>query len=84
MAGIEPVEGGYKKFRIAPLAGGGLTYANAGVNTPYGKASVSWKKDADTFAVEVRVPVGTTCELIMPSGTVKNLNSGSYSFEEKI
>lgn len=82
VAGIEPVEGGYKKFKIAPLVGGGLTSANASVNTPYGTASVSWKKDSDNFTIEVSVPVGTNCELVMPSGEVKILQSGKYTFAE--
>ena len=43
VAGIEPVEAGYKRFRIRPVVGGGLTSASAKVVTAYGPASVMWE-----------------------------------------
>lgn len=42
IAGIEAVEGGYRRFRVAPIIGGGLTFARGSVETPYGRASSAW------------------------------------------
>ena len=39
IAGIRPLEPGYKRFRIAPLLGGGITFAEAGVSEAEEKAN---------------------------------------------
>lgn len=82
--GIEPLACGYKKFEIKPLLGGGLTYAEGKTLCPYGEIKSSWQTDGKSFSIEVSVPVGTTCKLTMPDGTVRELESGNYKFTEKI
>ncbi len=84
IAGIEPLEGGYKKFRIQPLMGGGLTWAKGSVGTAYGKVSSEWRCEDGKFFIRIEVPVGTSCQLVMPDGLMKTLGSGKYSFEQKI
>ncbi len=81
VAGIEPVTAGYKEFKIKPLVGGGLKSACGRVNSPYGEIVSSWKIDGNRFSIEVKVPVGSRCELIMPNGEFRNIENGSYSFE---
>ncbi len=81
VAGLEPLEGGYKKFRVRPLVGGGLTAAEASTNTPYGVASSSWKTEGGTFSLSITVPVGTTCEAELPDGSKHTLASGEYTLE---
>src|SRR5205085_2885416 len=36
IVGLSPTEPGYRRVRIAPLVGGGLTHASATVDTPFG------------------------------------------------
>ena len=83
VAGIEATEGGYKKFRIAPLAGGGLTFASGSVETPYGKITSAWRLTDGEFHIEAEVPFGTVCTLKMPSGAERVLESGRYTFSER-
>ncbi len=80
VAGIEPLEGGYKTFRIAPMVGGGLTYAKGIVNTPYGEIKSDWSIVDNEFTITVNVPVSTNCALIMPDGKQYDLVSGEYTF----
>jgi alpha-L-rhamnosidase len=80
VAGIEATEAGYRTFRIQPLVGGGITWAKAHVDTPYGLISSSWKVENGVFALTVQVPVDTTCQLTLPDGTTQTLGSGQYSF----
>ncbi len=84
VAGIEPLEGGYKTFRIRPLVGGGITWAKASTQTPYGKVSSDWKVENGKFKIEVAVPVSTRCTLVLPDGSERELASGKYEFECKI
>lgn len=81
LAGLEPTSGGYQTFRVAPMIGGGITWAKASTVTPYGLASVDWKRDEHLFHVEVTVPVSTTCSLHMPNGEIHILTSGQHSFQ---
>ena len=78
-AGIEPLEAGYRRFAVRPLPGGGLTWASAWVETPYGRAAVKWTAEGKTFTAAVTVPVGTTCELTLPDGSHTIYTSGSHT-----
>ena len=79
VAGIEPMEAGYKTFRIKPVPGGDLTMAAARVQTPYGPAEAEWTRKDGMFTVTAVVPVGTRCELTLPDGTVRELSSGTHT-----
>ena len=76
--GIESQAGGYKVFRVKPVLGGGLSWVEGKVNTPYGKIAVKWKTEGSRFEISVEVPVSTTCHLVLPNGEEHNLISGSY------
>jgi alpha-L-rhamnosidase len=78
VAGLEPVEPGYRKFQVKPVPGGGLTEARAWTETPYGKAEAAWTLEGDQLSVTVTVPVGSTCELILPDGDRQTFPSGQY------
>ena len=79
VAGIEPIEPGYKTFAVRPVLGGGLTWARAAVRTPYGEAAVDWKIENGTFSAIVRVPMGTRCKLTLPDGTETVYPSGTHT-----
>ena len=80
VAGIEPIKAGYKRFRVKPLLGGELTYANAQVNTPYGKITSDWKIENGAFTLKVTVPASTMCEVTLPDGQITSIGSGEYEF----
>ena len=80
VAGIESTAGGYRTFRIAPVLGGGITWAKASVETAYGTVSSEWKLEDGHFRIHVSVPVGTACELVLPNEESQTLESGSHHF----
>ncbi len=84
VAGIEPLTGGYKTFRVKPIMGGGLNFAKASVKTPYGIAGCEWRKEKNKFTILITVPVSCICEAILPSGKNYTLKSGEYTLEETI
>ena len=84
IAGIEAVSGGYKEFRVAPVVGGGLTWAEGGLMTPYGKAGSKWNIEGTTFTLTVTVPVGTRCQVVLPSGRTETVGSGTWTYEEEL
>jgi alpha-L-rhamnosidase len=81
-AGIEPVEPAYRRFRVAPRPGGGLTRAEAAHESPYGRIESAWSLAEGTFRLRVVVPAGTTAEVVLPSGTTSTAGPGTHLFEE--
>ncbi len=46
LAGLAPAEPGYRRILVAPRPGGGLSFARASHETPYGRAEVHWSRTA--------------------------------------
>lgn len=68
IAGLSSLEPGYKKLKIAPIPNTAfLNAASASLNTPYGKASSSWKIEDSTFYLEVVIPANTSAEIYFPN-----------------
>ena len=74
------MEPGYRRFRVKPLLGSGLTHAGAHTETPYGTAASSWRIEGGQFHVKVTVPVGAACQVVLPDGTTHDVSSGVYTF----
>jgi len=66
LAGIKAGEPGYRRIRIKPYPVGDVTFARASILTPLGEAVSSWRKDDDSFQLEVSIPVGSTAEIQVP------------------
>lgn len=84
LAGIQPVEAGYRIFRVKPYPCGALTEVSAGVETPYGSIRVRWQIADGVFFMDVTVPVNTTAQIVMPSGAVYQAGSGEHRYKESI
>ncbi|WP_182876147.1 alpha-L-rhamnosidase [Microbispora sp. H10670] len=80
VAGLTPDEPGYRVIGVRPLAGGGLTHASATVETPYGAASSSWRRDGGTVTLEVTIPAGATARVRLGDGRRERTGSGTHSF----
>lgn len=78
IAGLEALEPGWKRFRVNPHPGGGLTWAQAHTQTPYGTARAHWKIEGTAFELTVEVPGGTSCEALLPDGTEDILTEGTH------
>jgi alpha-L-rhamnosidase len=86
VAGLAPAAPGYRRLRVEPRPGPGLTSAAATHETPYGTASVAWTLSGGTaFALEVTVPPNTTAEVVLPDGSAAvEVGSGRHSFTATI
>jgi alpha-L-rhamnosidase len=63
--GVQPLSPGFTKVRIAPEPGD-LAWCKGRVPTPQGEIGVAWKKEADGFNLEVKLPQGTCGEVKLP------------------
>ena len=81
IAGIDTYDEGpgYKQIIIKPHPGGNLTYANAALETNYGKVSSHWKKDNDHLEMDVEIPANTTARIYIPASTKDSIKeSGNF------
>jgi alpha-L-rhamnosidase len=66
VAGLAPDAPGYRDIIVRPLPHRSLTHATAAHLTPYGEASVSWRRDAGRFHLKVVVPTGARATVHLP------------------
>src|SRR5258705_7551070 len=60
---------GYKHIRIKPHTGGNLTFANADLETYYGKVSSHWKVENGKLIMEVVIPPNTMAAIFVPGSS---------------
>ncbi|RYX82907.1 rhamnosidase [bacterium] len=78
LGGLQAIEAGYKKSRIAPMIGqGGLTSAKATLRTTYGPLSCDWKTSNGGTTLKAVVPSNTTAEIVIPAQSAGSVSEGS-------
>ena len=66
VGGLAPAEPGYRRLRVAPVPGHGVTAATATLRTPYGPAACDWTLDDHRITLAVDVPPNTTATIVRP------------------
>ena len=84
VCGLEAEEAGYRRFRVQPLVGGDLTFAECWHRCPYGIIRVRWeKREDDLYDLQVQVPVGTSCRVVLANKEIEMVENGNYEFTWK-
>ena len=83
VAGLKPLEAGFKRFEIKPCAYTDIPKVDITFNSSYGEISVAYEKVADKIKYQLTIPVNTVCEFT-PIGKTETLilKSGCYQFEK--
>jgi len=77
LAGIQIVEPGYKKSRIAPLIGaGGVSHAKGSIWTSYGLLASEWTLNNGRLLFAVTVPANSTAEVVIPADRPEVVKEG--------
>lgn len=85
--GVELVEPGWARFRVAPAAFGPLRRAALTLDTVRGRIAVAWRRDGRDgreLTLVVRVPVNAVAEVTLPDGERRELGSGTYQFAAEV
>ncbi|WP_064741868.1 alpha-L-rhamnosidase [Hamadaea tsunoensis] len=80
LAGLSADAPGYRRLRVAPRPGGGLTHAHTEHLTPYGTAAVSWQRDGATLHVQATIPAGTTAVIDLLGQEPTAVGAGNHTF----
>ncbi len=76
---LDPAAPGYKKSRIAPRTGAGLTSARASLETPYGTLATAWRIENGRFVLDATIPVNTTAAVTLWDTRVDRVQEGGRS-----
>lgn len=80
IAGLSPLQPGYKKILISPQPGGGITWTRASLETPHGRLSVHWETRENILSINVVIPKGSTAVLRLPGQEDRLCSARQYSF----
>jgi alpha-L-rhamnosidase len=84
IAGLRPLadQPGWKEFAIAPQPGGGLTFAQARVKTPYGLVMSHWRQAGGRFEIDVTLPPNTRARVTLPATAAAHVTSNGKPLRE--
>jgi alpha-L-rhamnosidase len=73
---------GYKKIKIMPHVGGGLTNATTTYQSNYGLISSNWLSKGGRFQLDVQIPANTTAVVYIPAPNVESVIESSKLVSE--
>jgi alpha-L-rhamnosidase len=77
LGGVQAIEPGYKKSRIAPLiAQTGMSHARCTLQTPHGLLASDWELANGELTLSVTVPANTSAEIVIPAARVSDVREG--------
>ncbi|MBP2326651.1 alpha-L-rhamnosidase [Kibdelosporangium banguiense] len=82
VAGIELLDDGpaYRRFRVQPRPGGGITWAEAAHESPYGRIKSAWRLEGGQLHLRVVVPAGTQATVVLPNGRQETATPGTHTY----
>src|ERR1700722_13954231 len=78
VAGLRPVEPGYRVFEVCPRPGGGISWASARHDGPFGQIDVTWRVDGGSMELDVLVPGGSRATVVMPGADPHDAGPGRH------
>lgn len=76
--GLELLEPGWARFRVAPRVLGDLPAASVALDTVRGRIEAGWRRRRGKLIMTVLVPVNATAEVSLPGGKPVRLGSGRH------
>jgi len=77
LGGVQVLEPGYRKSRIAPLiAQTGMSHARCTLQTPHGLLASNWELANGALKLTVTVPANTSAEIVIPAARVNDVREG--------
>ncbi|PSM45006.1 alpha-L-rhamnosidase [Streptomyces dioscori] len=88
VAGLDLSSPGYRTLRFRPRPGGGITWARARHETPYGEAAISWEltdsdKTGSGMTAEVTVPDGCRGVVELPGHAPLAVGPGRHHLDTR-
>jgi alpha-L-rhamnosidase len=79
---VESSGAGYKHIVMRPIPGGGITHAEASLDSIRGKITSAWKIEKDNFVWNITIPTGSTATVYVPAKDEASVSEGGKPFSE--
>ncbi|HFH9838299.1 TPA: family 78 glycoside hydrolase catalytic domain [Streptococcus suis] len=79
IAGLEPLEPGYRRFKVSPLINREITSVEAAYLSPYGEIAINWQIEGKELTMSVTVPVGTSASVEIANHDKLVLHNGKHT-----
>ncbi len=83
IAGLQPVEAGYKKVKFAPNPCKGLAEIRAEYDSASGKIVSGYKQKNGKITFFAEIPDGVEAEIVLPNEKPVKVKSGGYEYERE-
>ena len=80
VGGLAPAAPGYHQLEIAPQPLPGLEWATTRHDTPYGTATVHWRRIEEGIVITAQVPANASASVRLPDGQEFDVAAGSYEW----
>jgi len=80
-AGLQIAEPGYRRFRVAPRPGGGITSARTHHDCPHGRIEVAWSLNGRHGQLDLTVPDGTRGDVLLPGCPAAQAGPGTHHLD---
>jgi alpha-L-rhamnosidase len=81
LAGLAPLEPGYRTVLVAPQPIADLTWASTRHTSAYGDIAVRWERTSGQLLVDVTVPPNSEAVVRLPGRDDERVRSGQHHFE---
>jgi alpha-L-rhamnosidase len=81
LAGLAPLEPGYRTVLVAPRPIADLTWASTRHTSAYGDTAVRWERTEGRLVVDVTVPPNVEAVVRLPGEVDERVGSGEHRFE---
>ena len=68
LAGLSGRAPGWREIEIRPLLTDRLAHVAASTPTAFGPVACAWRRSADHWDIDVKIPAGVTARLVLPAG----------------
>ena len=80
ICGVQPIEAGYKRIRLAPILDERLRFAKCAIETVSGRIESYWCYDSGKINFEFYVPEGVVADIILPNGFCETVTQGKHIY----
>lgn len=82
VAGIEPLEPGFRRFRVAPLIDSRIGSAGATLDSVRGRIETRWRILGDRITLNLHVPANSIADVLLPD-LDRTIASGNHVFSAR-
>lgn len=78
----DPNAPGFKQVILKPAIVGDLTWAKCSHQSPYGEIVSQWKRENDSFAWDIHVPVNSAATIYLPAKDLKSIRETGQPLDQ--